>query len=98
MKVTQRAVARISVAIALPVLSAANLAVPAPASPARSAGQAAIAALKLVATIRVSSSPAAVAADPLTNRIYVANEAANTVSVISGPRNNVTATIRVGSA
>jgi DNA-binding beta-propeller fold protein YncE len=51
-------------------LAAQNLA--ASASPARSALAAVTAGLKVVATIDVGRAPAAVAANPLTNKIYVA--------------------------
>ncbi len=48
------------------------------------------------ATIAVGSSPNAVAINPVTNKIYVVNNADGTVSVIDGATNNV-ATVTVGS-
>lgn len=48
----------------------------------------------MTATIPVGSGPLGVAADPLTNTVYIANVTDNTVSVINGKTNAVTATIR----
>ncbi len=46
--------------------------------------------------MRVGRSPFGVAADPLTDTIYVTNAGSETVSVISGRTNTVVATVRVG--
>src|SRR5438876_11501503 len=46
--------------------------------------------------IAVGSAPAAVAVNPVTNRIYVANNTSNSVSVINGA-DNTTATVAVGT-
>jgi YVTN family beta-propeller protein len=58
------------------------------------------AAYQVIATVPVGSAPGAangVGVNPLTNRIYVSNNGNNTVSVIDGLANAVTATIPVGS-
>jgi YVTN family beta-propeller protein len=47
--------------------------------------------------IRVNSYPIGVAVNPSTNKIYVANEFSNTVSIIDGSTDKVDATIKVGS-
>ena len=57
----------------------------------------AAAAPTVTATISVGSYPHGVRVNSSTNRIYVANEASNTVSVIDGTTNTVTSTISVGS-
>ena len=87
MRCTHAAVSLITVAIAAlaPTASTVASAASAPAAP-----------IKVTATIRVGRFPVGVAADPRTNTIYVANTLSNTVSVISGRTNTVTATIRVG--
>jgi YVTN family beta-propeller protein len=46
--------------------------------------------------IRVSSYPIGVAVNPSTNKIYVANELSNTISIIDGSTDKVDATIKVG--
>ena len=51
---------------------------------------------QVIATIAVGQQPIYVATDPKTNRIYVSNQAAGTVSVIDGATNRVLATVRVG--
>src|SRR5579862_5906253 len=51
---------------------------------------------RVSATISVGSSPNGVAVNPATNRIYVANRADNTVSVIDGRTYAVVATVPVG--
>jgi YVTN family beta-propeller protein len=51
----------------------------------------------VTATVPVGTSPYAVAVNSGTNKIYVANSAANTVSVIDGATNNTT-TVNVGVA
>jgi YVTN family beta-propeller protein len=51
----------------------------------------------VTATISVGGESDAVAANPLTGAVYVANQLDNTVSVISGQTNTVIATIPVGS-
>ena len=48
-------------------------------------------------TVAVGSNPFGVGADPSTDLVYVANEGANTVSVIDGTTNTVTATVAVGN-
>jgi YVTN family beta-propeller protein len=67
-----------------------------PAAPARDTTLAATAAIKVRTTIPVGTSPFGVAANPVTDTIYVANTFDDTVSVISGRRNTVVATITVG--
>jgi len=47
----------------------------------------------LVATIAVGTSPTSVVVNPVTNLIYVANSGSNSVSVIDGSSNTVTATV-----
>jgi YVTN family beta-propeller protein len=48
---------------------------------------------QLVATIAVGTSPTSVVVNPVTNLIYVANSGSNSVSVIDGSSNSVTATV-----
>ena len=48
-------------------------------------------------TISVGIGPNGVAVNPSTNTVYVANDAGNSVSVINGSTNTVTATVSVGS-
>src|SRR5438128_2084481 len=62
-----------------------------------SVGPAARAAEAVVATIPVGSSTVSVGVNATTNRIYVANDDDNTVSVIDGLTNTVIETIGVGS-
>jgi len=50
-----------------------------------------------VTTVPVGSGPRFLAANPQTNRIYVANRVANTVSVINGDTNSVIDTISIGA-
>src|SRR5438876_8321881 len=50
----------------------------------------------VVATIPVGAEPYAVAVNPVTNKIYVANTGSDSVSVIDGNTNTVTSTIPVG--
>ena len=52
----------------------------------------------VTATIPVGNVPQAVALNPVTNKIYVANFVSNTVTVIDGATNTVTATIPVGTS
>ena len=47
-------------------------------------------------TISAGTSPYAVAVNPVTNKIYVANYNSNTVTVIDGATNSTTATVSVG--
>src|SRR5262245_33111915 len=54
-------------------------------------------AQSVTATITVGAGPARVAVNPITNRIYVANQFGNSVSVIDGTSNSVIATIPVGT-
>ncbi len=63
----------------------------------RAAPTAAAAAPMVTATIPVGGESDAVAANPMTGSVYVASQLANTVSVISGQTNTVTATIPVGN-
>jgi YVTN family beta-propeller protein len=49
----------------------------------------------VIATIDVGVNPIGVAVNPTTNRIYVANDGDNTVSVIDGTTNTVIDTIDV---
>ena len=53
----------------------------------------------VTATIKtgIGSNPRGVAVDPVTDTIYVTNQSSNTVSVINGATNTVTAVIPVGS-
>src|SRR4051794_23638641 len=56
----------------------------------------AVAAPGVTTTIPVGNAPEGVAVNPKTDTVYVANEYDDTVSVISGRTNTVTATIPVG--
>lgn len=47
--------------------------------------------------VTVGQNPAATVVNPVTNKIYVANYGGNTVSVIDGATNAVTATVTVGT-
>ena len=47
-------------------------------------------------TIGAGTGPYAVAVNPVTNKIYVANYSSNTVTVIDGATNSTTATVGVG--
>jgi YVTN family beta-propeller protein len=51
---------------------------------------------KVIATIPVGKQPTYLSADEKTNRVYVSNQAEDTVSVIDGVTNTVLHTIRVG--
>jgi YVTN family beta-propeller protein len=53
--------------------------------------------LTVTATIPVGATPNAIDQNPYTNRVYVANEDSNSVSVISGRTDTVIATIPVGA-
>lgn len=57
----------------------------------------AAAAQMVTSTLTVGSSPGAVAVNPVTNKIYVANHGDGTVTVIDGVT-NTTATVIVGSS
>jgi YVTN family beta-propeller protein len=50
----------------------------------------------VIATIAVGHQPIYLAADQKTNRVYVSNQADDTVSVIDGATNKVLSTVRVG--
>src|SRR4051812_39431964 len=50
-----------------------------------------------VTTITVGAGPRGVAVNPTTNRVYVANNGANTVSIIDGTNNTVLSTVPVGT-
>jgi YVTN family beta-propeller protein len=56
------------------------------------------AAPNVIATIPLGGNPFGVGVNPNTNRIYVANNGINTVSVIDAATNTVTATVTVGSS
>jgi YVTN family beta-propeller protein len=47
--------------------------------------------------IRVDSYPVGIAVNPTTNKIYVANEFSNTVSIVDGSTDKIEATVQVGS-
>ena len=51
----------------------------------------------VTATVLAGTFPHAVAVDPVTNTIYVANDGDNTVTVIDGATNTVTATVSAGT-
>jgi YVTN family beta-propeller protein len=51
---------------------------------------------RVIATIAVGNRPIYLAVDPTTNRIYVSNQADDTVSVIDGTSNTVLAVVNVG--
>jgi YVTN family beta-propeller protein len=51
---------------------------------------------RVIATIAVGNQPIYLAADQKTNRVYVSNQADDTVSVIDGATNSVLRTVRVG--
>jgi YVTN family beta-propeller protein len=77
---------------------AVTAAVPAVAAPRPPAGLVTSGRqLTVTATIPVGGTPNAIDENPYTNRIYVANEDSDTVSVISGKTSKVLATIPVGS-
>ena len=50
------------------------------------------------ATITTTTPPAAIAINPLTNKIYLANPASNSVSIADGPADHVGVTVQVGAA
>src|SRR5436309_1374350 len=50
------------------------------------------------ATVPVGNGPAGIAANSQTNRVYVANAASNTVSVVDSTRNVLVASVAVGRA
>jgi YVTN family beta-propeller protein len=50
----------------------------------------------VTATISVENDPVAVAVNPVTNTIYVANQNSESVTVIDGSTNNITTTVTVG--
>ena len=95
MKLTQRAAILITLAATWLTL-AATAATASPPS-VQGTARAAKGCITVTATIPVVSFPLGVAADRKTNTIYVANDASDTVSVISGRTNTVTATVPVGS-
>src|SRR5271170_6258944 len=51
----------------------------------------------VTATLTVGSAPAAIAVNPVTGNIYAVNSAGNSVSVINGTTNAVTATVATGT-
>src|SRR5436190_56106 len=92
MRTSQRAAILATAALAILAPAAtATAAAPSPAAPN------ATAAISLQATIHVGPHPGAVAVNPRTDTIYTENEADNTVSVINGHANKVTATIPASS-
>ncbi|MCL4544114.1 MAG: YncE family protein [Chloroflexi bacterium] len=56
------------------------------------------ASVSVAATLSVGARPNGIAVDPSTNRVYVTNRDANTVSVIDGHTQRVIATVSVGIA
>ncbi len=52
--------------------------------------------VSVIATVPVGTSPFKIAVNSATNRIYVANQISNTVSVIDGATKTVVATVPVG--
>lgn len=52
---------------------------------------------KVKSTINLSGNPEALAVDPATNMVYIANLYANTVSVLNGDTNAIVATVPVGN-
>jgi YVTN family beta-propeller protein len=48
-------------------------------------------------SVKVSSGPVAIAVNPVTGRVYVANNGSGTVSVLDGQKDSVVATINVGA-
>jgi len=59
-------------------------------------GHAPVLCQQVVATITVGNQPIYLAVDEQRNRVYVSNQADNTVSVIDGATNTVVRTVRVG--
>ena len=53
---------------------------------------------RVIATISVGSSPTAIAVDPETHYVYVANGADDTISIIDGTYQRSINTISVGSS
>ena len=53
-------------------------------------------AKNVIATVNAGSDPSAIAVNATTNRVYVANESSNDVTVIDGVSNTVVATVKVG--
>jgi YVTN family beta-propeller protein len=98
MRFTRRTAILISVAITGLATVATATAAAASASSAQSTVRAVTSCIKVTATIRLGRGlrPIGAATDPTTNTIYVTNFGNDTVSVISGRTNTVTATIRVG--
>src|SRR6266700_1512274 len=92
MRLTQRAAILVAAAVASLAPVATTTAAATSTSPA-STSRAAVSACRVTATIPVGNSPVAVAANPRTNTIYVANFNDDTVSVINGQTNTATATI-----
>jgi YVTN family beta-propeller protein len=60
-------------------------------------GALAVNAQNVTATVNVGNDPYAVAVNPVTNKIYVANQSSNTVTVIDGATNSTT-TVNAGNA
>ena len=81
--------------LAVPVAVGAVAAIVAPTAAAAAPAGAAPA---VIPAIKVGMGPLGVVTNPLTNTAYVANVNDNTVSVISGKTNTVTAIIPVGTA
>src|SRR5215472_745400 len=96
MRVAQRSAIILAAVISGLVPMAASAAVP--ASLARGMTAAATNCLKVKNTIPVGNAPDGIAVDPATNTVYETNQDGNSVSVINGQTDTVTATIGVGSS
>jgi DNA-binding beta-propeller fold protein YncE len=84
MRLTQRAVFILATALAGLVLATTTLPAAASTSATTNTSLALTALIKVRANIAVGNHPVAVAANPGTDRIYVANEADDTLMVING--------------
>src|SRR5437016_1433994 len=96
MRFTQRAAILTTVAVTGLAPMAIATAAAAPASSDYAMAKRVKGCITVTATIRVGTEPLGVAADAMTNTIYVANAMDGTVSVINGRTNTVTATVDVG--
>jgi YVTN family beta-propeller protein len=100
MRRTLRAAALISVttAVAATTTAVAATTTAAAASAASGTARAGTPDTQVTATIQVGNDPQSVAVDAQTDRVYVLNNGAHTLSVINGKSNKVLATLSVGSA